>query len=115
MKKVKLYYNPRCTKCRNVLSLLNEKGIKPEIIEYLKTPPSEKELKEVLHKLGLKPTDLIRNKEPLFIEKYKGKKHTDAEWVMIMSKNPILIERPIIIEGNRAVIGRPEGKILELI
>ncbi|NNM94412.1 MAG: arsenate reductase (glutaredoxin) [Bacteroidia bacterium] len=115
MNKVTLYYNPRCSKCREALCLLEEKGIKPEIIEYLKTPPSEKELKEILHRLGLKPLDLIRTKEPLYAEKYKGHDYSDAEWIRIMCKNPVLIERPIAIEGNKAVVGRPAEKILTLL
>jgi arsenate reductase len=115
MKKVKLYYNPRCAKCREALCLLEEKGIEAEIIEYLKTPPTEKELKGVLRNLGLKPMDIIRTKEPLFIEKYKGKKKSDAEWIKIMCKNPILIERPIVIEGNKAVVGRPPQNIFTIL
>src|SRR5579863_24025 len=96
-KKVTLYYNPRCSKCREALCMLEEKGIEPEIIEYLKTPPTEKELRDLLKKLGLKPMDIIRTKEPLFTEKYKNKKYSDTEWIKIMVKNPILIERPIAI------------------
>ena len=114
MKKVALYYNPRCSKCREALCLLEEKGIVPEIIEYLKTPPSEKQLKDLLKKLGLKPQDILRKKEPLF-EKFKNKKFTDAEWIKVMCKNPILIERPIAIDGNKAVIGRPPQNIIDLI
>jgi arsenate reductase len=114
-KKVTLYYNPRCSKCREALCMLEEKGIEAEIIEYLKTPPTEKELKAVLEKLGLKPVDIIRTKEPLFEKKFKGKKHSDAEWIKIMSKNPILIERPIAIEGNKAIVGRPPINIFTIL
>jgi arsenate reductase len=114
-KKVTLYYNPRCSKCREALCMLEEKGIKAELVEYLTTPPTEKELKEVLRKLGLKPMDIIRTKEPLFVEKYKGKKKTDAEWIKILSKNPILIERPIAIEGNKAIVGRPPQNIFTIL
>lgn len=115
MKKVTLYYNPRCAKCREALCMLEEKGIEAEIIEYLKTPPTEKELKEVVQKLKIKPFDLIRTKEPLFAEKYKGKKYSDAEWISIMCKNPVLIERPIAIEGGKAVVGRPPEKIFTIL
>jgi len=114
-KKVKLYYNPRCAKCREALSLLEDNGYETEIIEYLKTPPSEKELKDVLHKLGLKPMDIIRTKEPLFAEKYKGKNYSDDEWIKILCKNPVLIERPIAIEGNKAIVGRPPQKIMTIL
>jgi len=115
MKKVTLYYNPRCAKCREALCILEDKGIKPEIKEYLKEPPTEKELKTLLSKLGLKPMDIIRTKEPLFAEKFKGKKHSDAEWIKIMCKNPILIERPIAIEGDKAIVGRPPEKIISIL
>ena len=114
-KKVTLYYNPRCSKCREALCMLEDKGIEAEIIEYLNTPPTEKELKDVLKKLGLKAMDIIRTKEPLFIEKYKGKKFTDAQWIKVLVKNPILIERPIAIEGNKAVVGRPPEKIFTIL
>ena len=114
-KKVTLYYNPRCSKCREALCLLEEKGVEPEIVEYLKTPPAEKELKDLLRKLGLKPTDLLRKKEPLFEKKFKNKKFSDAEWIKVMSKNPILIERPIAIEGNKAIIGRPPQNVITLL
>jgi arsenate reductase (glutaredoxin) len=115
MKKVTLYYNPRCSKCREALCMLEDKGIKAEIIEYLKTPPTEKELKAVLKKLGLKPADIIRKKEPLFEKKFKNKKLSDAEWIKVLCKNPILIERPIAIEGNKAVIGRPPERVITLL
>lgn len=115
MEKVTLYYNPRCSKCREALCVLEEKGIKPEIVEYLKTPPTEKQLKEILKKLGLKAEELLRKKEPLFIEKYKGKKLSEAEWVTVMCKNPVLIERPIAIEGNKAIIGRPAERVIEIL
>jgi len=114
MKKVALYYNPRCSKCREALCLLEEKGVEPEIIEYLKTPPTEKQLKDLLKKLGLKPQDILRKKEPLF-DKFKKKKLSDTEWIKVMSKNPILIERPIAIEGNKAVIGRPPQNVVDLL
>jgi arsenate reductase len=115
MKKVSLYYNPRCSKCREALCMLEEKGIEPEIIEYLKNPPTEKQLKDLLKKLGLKAEDLLRKKEPLFEKKFKKKKLSEAEWVKVMCKNPILIERPIAIEGNKAVIGRPAERVIELL
>ena len=95
--------------------MLEDKGIKAEIIEYLKTPPTEKELKAVLKKLGLKPADIIRKKEPLFEKKFKNKKLSDAEWIKVLCKNPILIERPIAIEGNKAVIGRPPERVITLL
>jgi len=114
-KKVSLFYNPRCSKCREALDILGEQGCEVEVIEYLKDTPTEKELKEVLKKLGLKPQDLLRKKESLFVEKYKDKKLTDDQWIKVMSENPILIERPVAIYGNRAVIGRPAERVVEIL
>ena len=114
-KKVTLFYNPRCSKCREAYDILNGQGCEIEIIEYLKNTPTAKELKDVLIKLGLKASDLLRKKEPLFIEKYKDKKLTDAQWVKVMAENPILIERPVAIYGNRAVIGRPAQRVVEIL
>ena len=115
MKKVTLFYNPRCSTCRNALGILNEQGCEVELIEYLKDAPTEKELKEVLKKLGLKPQDLLRKKEPLFKETYKDKKLTDARWIKVMTENPILIERPVAIYGNKAIIGRPAERVVEVL
>ncbi len=108
-----IYHNPRCTKSRETLALIEKK--KPEIVEYLKTPPSATELKMLLKKLGLSGQDIIRKKEPLFIEKYKDKKLSDEKWIAILVKNPVLIERPIVVKGNKAVIGRPPENVLKLI
>jgi arsenate reductase (glutaredoxin) len=115
MKKVTLFYNPRCSTCRNALELLNEQGCEVELIEYLKDVPTGKELKEVLKKLGLKPQDLLRKKEPLFAEKFKNKNLTDAQWINVMCQSPILIERPVAIHGNKAVIGRPAERVVEIL
>jgi len=115
MKKVSLYYNPRCAKCREALGVLNEQGCEVELIEYLKDVPTAKELKDVLKKLGLKAEDLLRKKEPLFIEKYKNKEFNDAQWIKVMTENPILIERPVAIYGNKAVIGRPAERVVEIL
>lgn len=114
-KKVTLLYNPRCSKCREAYSILNEQGCEVEIVEYLKDIPTGKELKDVLKKLRVKPQDLLRKKEPLFIEKYKDKKLTDAQWIKVMHQNPILIERPVAIYGNKAVIGRPAERVIDLL
>jgi len=114
-KKATLFYNPRCAKCREAYDILNGQGCEIEIIEYLKNVPTEKELKEVLKKLGVKPQELLRKKEPLFVEKYKNKKLTDAQWIKVMHENPILIERPVAIYGNKAVIGRPAERVVEIL
>jgi len=109
-----IYHNPRCTKSRQGLALLGENGIDPEIKEYLKEDIGEKELKEVIKLLGIKAEELIRKTEADYKENYKGKDLSDDEWVKAMVKFPKLIQRPIIINGNKAVIGRPTEKILEL-
>lgn len=109
-----LYHNPRCSKSRSALQLLQEAGKTVEVIEYLKTPPGASEIKILLKKLGLKAQDIVRKGEDLFKEKYKNKKISDNEWMEILSKNPILIERPIAVSGEKAVIGRPPERVLEL-
>ncbi|MCW3075645.1 MAG: arsenate reductase [Bacteroidetes bacterium] len=110
-----IYYNPKCSTCRQTKDLLEENNCEFEIRDYLAEPPSQKELKELIQKLGCKPFDIVRQKEPIFINEYKGKKITDAKWIKILSENPILIERPIVIEGKKAVIGRPPLLVLSLL
>ena len=112
---MKIYHNPRCRKSRETLELLQEKGIEPEIILYLANPPDKQELKAVLSKLGIKPEQLIRKGEPIFKEYFKGKKLTDEQWIEAMATYPKLIERPIFIKGDKAVIGRPPVNVLQLI
>ena len=110
-----IYHNPRCTKSRNTLELLREKGIEPEVIEYLKDPPSAAELKAIVEKLGIDPQALIRKGEDIYKEKYAGKTLTAAQWIAAMVDHPILIERPIVVRGKRAVIGRPPENVLTLL
>ena len=112
---MKIYHNPRCSKSRQTLHLLQEKGVQLEIVEYLKDLPSKTELKEVLTKLGLQPEQIIRKGETDFKENYKGKSLTDDEWIDAMVKYPKLIERPIVVNGNKAALGRPPENVLELI
>jgi arsenate reductase len=102
-----IYHNPRCTKSRATLALLNERGIEPKVIEYLKTPPTAKELKAIIAKLGIKPEELVRKGEEVYKEKFAGKTLNDAQWIQALAANPILIERPIVVRGDKAVIGRP--------
>jgi arsenate reductase (glutaredoxin) len=112
---MKIYHNPRCAKSRETLTLLKSKGQDPEIILYLENPPTEKELKAILKKLQLKPEQLLRKGEAIFKEHYKGKILSDDQWIKAMVENPKLIERPIVIEGNRAVLGRPPEQVLGLL
>jgi arsenate reductase len=114
---ISMFHNPKCSKSRETLKLLNEEGIEPDIILYLTAPPSQKELSEILKKLKMKPRDLIRFKEPI-AEKLKIKpsdNRPDTEWLKLMVENPILIERPIVITSEKAVIGRPPEKVLDLV
>ncbi|MBL7882506.1 MAG: arsenate reductase (glutaredoxin) [Bacteroidia bacterium] len=112
---VKIYHNVRCSKSREVCSIVAEKGIKADIIEYLKTPPSQKEIQELLQLLKVKAEDIVRKGEDLYKTKYKGKTISEKEWIKILAENPILIERPIIVNGKKAVVGRPPEKVLEII
>jgi len=113
---VKIYHNPRCGKSRLTLQLLKEQGIAPEIIEYLKTPPSAQELDDILQKLGMEPRELMRKKEP----EYKANGLDDASLdrqalITGMVNSPILIERPIVIAGGKAAIGRPPEAVLSIL
>jgi arsenate reductase len=110
-----IYHNPRCTKSRATLALLNERGIEPKVIEYLKTPPTAKELKAIVAKLGIKPEALVRKGEDVYKQKFAGKTLTDTQWIEALAANPILIERPIVVRGDKAVIGRPPENVEKLL
>jgi len=113
--KVTIYHNPRCTKSRATLKLLHEHGVEPEIIEYLKTPPDSATLKRLLKQLGLKPRELLRKKEAAYKEAGLDDPDLNDEAIIAaMAEHPILIERPIVVAGNRAVLGRPPENVLEL-
>ena len=112
---IRIYYNPRCTKCRNTVTLVQEHGYQTDLIEYLVTPLSKIELKALLKKLGMKPLELIRTGETLFKEKYAGHTLSDEEWLDAMVAYPILMERPVVVRGNKALIARPPEKALALL
>ena len=112
---VTIYHNPRCGKSRAALALLQGKGISPTVIEYLQTPPTREELRVLVKRLGIKPEQLVRTGEDIFKREFKGRQLTDEQWLSALSQNPILIERPIVVKGSRAVIGRPPEKVLELL
>jgi arsenate reductase len=107
MAELTIFHNPKCGKSRAALALIEARGVAPRIVEYLKTPPTRAELKAILDKLGMKPEQLLRKGEEIFKSEYAGKTLTDAQWIDAMVKHPILIERPIVIRGNRGVLGRP--------
>ena len=110
-----IYHNNRCGKSRSALQLLEEKGETINVVEYLKTPPSAKEIEGLLSLLGYKAHDLIRTKEAVYLENYKGKTLTEKEWIQAMVDHPILIERPIVIKNGKAVVARPPEKLLEIL
>ena len=111
-----IYHNSRCSKSRAALEFLRGKSIEPKIVEYLKTPPSEAELRELLRKLGLTPRDILRDGEEDFARlKLEDPKRTDDELIAAIAKHPVLLQRPIIVRGKRAVIGRPTENIQELL
>lgn len=110
-----IYYNARCSKCREAINLLVDANCEFEIREYLKVPPTKTEIKELLQKLNCNPIDIIRKNEPLFIEKFKDKKISKTQWIQLLSENPILIERPVVIDGNKAIIGRPPVLVLDFV
>ena len=111
----KIYHNPRCTKSRQALALLEEKNEQIEVVEYLKTNPTKKELTELVDMLGIKPLELIRKGEKIFKEVFKGKDLSDSQWIDAMVANPILIERPIVIKDGKAAIGRPIENVIEIL
>lgn len=115
MQKVTLFHNNRCSKSREALALLEAEGISPEIRYYLESPPTPEELKALLGKLHMKAEDLVRKNEPLYKEKYEGRKISEARWLKILSENPVLIERPVVIHGRKAVVARPPEKALEVV
>ena len=111
---MKIYHNPRCSKSRQTLSLIERKNKKVEIIEYLKTPTTVEEIESILEKLGIKAIDLVRKKEQIWIEDYKGRDLTDKKIIEAMVQNPKIMERPIVIDGNKAIIGRPPENVLTI-
>jgi len=113
---VTIYHNPRCSKSRKTLELLRSRGIKPVIIEYLKVPPTRKKLKEILTMLKLEPRELMRINESIYKEKGLADPSLSRDQlVSAMVENPVLIERPIVITGGKAVIGRPPENVLKII
>lgn len=116
MTELTLYHNPRCSKSRAALQLLEERDLQPVVVHYLDTPPSAAQLREVLEKLGLPPRQLLRSGEDEYRELgLANQALSDEELIEAMAAHPRLIERPILIAGNRAVIGRPPENILELL
>lgn len=113
---VTIYHNPRCSKSRQTLTLLQEKGIEPNIIEYLNTPPTQSELEDVLKRLNLKPRELMRTGESTYKELCLDDINiSDEKLIQAMLSHPILIERPIVVTNNKATIGRPPENVLDIL
>lgn len=112
---VRIYYNPRCSTCRNTVALVQEKGYNTDLVEYLAAPLNKTELSDLLKKLALKPRELIRSSEEIFKEKYSGRTLSDDEWLDAMVAHPVLMQRPVVVRGNKAIIARPPETVLTLI
>ena len=112
---ITLYHNPRCRKSREGFSLLEKSGKDFEVIKYMETSISEEKLKEIINLLNIKPLELVRTNEAIWKSDYKGKSLSDEQVVKAMVEHPKLIERPIVINGKKAIIGRPPTQLLEII
>lgn len=112
---IKIYHNNRCSKSRCGLEILENSGKEFEVVKYLDNIPSKDELKQIINLLNISPIQLVRKNEKIWKEEFKGKKLSDAEIINAMVNNPKLIERPIVINGTKAVIGRPPENILDII
>lgn len=112
---IEIYHNPRCGTSRKGLQILEDSGKEFKIIKYLDDPLSFEKLKQIIELLNIKPIDLIRQKESIWKEKFKGQKLSDNKLIELMIEYPKLMERPIVVNGNKAVIGRPPTNIIEII
>lgn len=112
---ITVFHNPRCGKSRAALALLQERGIEPHVIEYLRTPLTRGELQTLLQKLGLEAEQVIRKGEDVYRQHYSGKSMSSEQWLDALVAHPILLERPIAVKGQRAVIGRPPENVLQLL
>jgi arsenate reductase len=112
---ITIYHNSRCQKSRTALAFVENTDEEIIVIDYLKMPPSQKQLKHILQLLGINAFDLVRKKEDLYKNQFSDKQYTETQWIKILSENPILIERPIIIKDKMAVIGRDEISLAKII
>lgn len=113
---VRIFHNPRCSKSRSTMEILNDKGVDASVVEYLKTPPNADELNEILDLLGIEPRELMRKHEKPYKENNLDESSlTREQLIQAMIENPILIERPIVINGNKATIGRPPEKVFDIL
>ena len=112
---IKIYHNPRCRKSREGLQILEESGKDFEIVKYLENTPTKEELSDIIKLLGIKPIDLVRKNESIWKENYKNKQLSDNEIITAMVENPKLIERPIVVNKDKAIVGRPPENIKKII
>lgn len=115
--KARIYHNPRCSKSRATLQLLEERGVEVDVVEYLETPPTQDELREACRKLGKHPRDVVRFKEGVARELGldPGDGRTEDEWLALLVAHPVLLERPIVVVGDEAALGRPPENVAELL
>jgi len=114
--KTTIYHNPRCTKSRQTLALLQDRGIEPVVVEYLKDPPDEATVTKLVKQLGIDPFDLIRRNEKPYKDLGLAKKKDNPKaLIKAMAKHPILIQRPIVVKGSKAALGRPPEEVLEIL
>lgn len=112
---MKIYHNPRCSKSRETLQLIRDAGVEPEIVEYLKNPPTADELRDLLKKLGAGASTIVRTGEDAYNQLFAGKQPTDDQLIAAIVKHPVLLERPIVIQDKRAIIGRPPTNVNALL
>ena len=115
MGKIKIYHNNSCSKSREALKAITQSGNEFEVINYLVDVPSIADLERIIAKLNIKPLDLVRKTEKIYIENFKGKDLSDQEWMVALHENPILIQRPIVVNGSVAVIARSEEELDKVI
>ena len=111
---ITIYHNPKCSNSRGALERIRARGHEPHIVEYLKTPPSREELKALLDKMGMKPGELVRTKEPVYAELGLGEAG-EEQLLAAMAEHPILMNRPIVVAGARAILARPPERVEELL
>lgn len=112
---VTIYHNPACSKSRETLALIRERGIEPRIVEYLKTPPTREVLRALTQRLKVSAQDLVRREEAEFKEHFAGKELNEDGWLQALAEHPRLLQRPIVVRGQQAVLGRPPANVLSLL
>ena len=116
MSSTTIYHNPHCSKSRQTLQLLEQQGVRPQVVLYLQAPPSAETLRKIIGLLGIEPIDLIRKQEPPYRELGLAAKHNDHEaLIQAMVRHPVLIERPVVVHADKAAIGRPPEKVLKIL